>query len=167
MHQYLSHHHAGWTMTTPSHESTCYRHPRWRHEMEPFSALLALYAGNSPVTGEFPSQRPVTRSVDVFFDLCLNKQLSEPSWGWWFGAPSRSLWRHCNANKHFSREVLGSTTRWFLCYWWVCLLTLITPYALYLLIACKHIRLVDLIGDHDMVEVASRKYIIIATKLIQ
>ena len=33
------------------------------------SALLALYAGNSPVTGEFPSQRPVTRSFDVFFDL--------------------------------------------------------------------------------------------------
>ena len=25
--------------------------------------------GNSPVTGEFPSQRPVTRSFDVFFDM--------------------------------------------------------------------------------------------------
>ena len=37
--------------------------------MEVFSALLALCAGNSPVTGEFPSQRPVTRSFDVFFDL--------------------------------------------------------------------------------------------------
>ena len=36
--------------------------------METFSALLALCAGNSPVTGEFPSQRPVTRSFDVFFD---------------------------------------------------------------------------------------------------
>ena len=34
-------------------------------------ALLALWAGNSPVTGEFPSQRPVTRSFDVFFDLRL------------------------------------------------------------------------------------------------
>ena len=43
----------------------------WRHQMETFSALLALCAGNSPVTGEFPSQRPVTRSFDVFFDLCL------------------------------------------------------------------------------------------------
>ena len=30
------------------------------------SALLAICAGNSPVPGEFPSQRPVTRSFDVF-----------------------------------------------------------------------------------------------------
>ena len=37
--------------------------------MEAFSALLALCAGNSPVPGEFPSQRPVTRSFDVIFDL--------------------------------------------------------------------------------------------------
>ena len=37
----------------------------WRHQMETFSALLALCAGNSPVTGEFPSQRPVTRSFDI------------------------------------------------------------------------------------------------------
>ena len=44
----------------------------WRHKMETFSALLAICAGNSPVTGEFPTQRPVTRSFDVFFDLRLN-----------------------------------------------------------------------------------------------
>ena len=43
----------------------------WRHQMEAFSALLALCAGNSPVTGEFSSQRPVTRSFDAFFDLGL------------------------------------------------------------------------------------------------
>ena len=49
----------------------------WRHQMETFSALLALCAGNSPVTGEFPSQRPVTWSFDVFFDLHLNKRLSD------------------------------------------------------------------------------------------
>ena len=48
----------------------------WRHQMETFSTLLALCAGNSPVTGEFPAQRPVTRSFDVFFDLRLNKRLS-------------------------------------------------------------------------------------------
>ena len=60
------------------------------------SALLALCAGNSPVTGEFPSQRPVTRSFDVFFNLRLNKQLSKQSWGWWVETPSRSLWRNCN-----------------------------------------------------------------------
>ena len=40
--------------------------------METFSALLVLCAGNSPATGEFPAQRPVTRSFDVFFDLRLN-----------------------------------------------------------------------------------------------
>ena len=41
--------------------------------METFSALLALCAGNSPVAGEFPSKRPVTRSCGVFFDLRVNK----------------------------------------------------------------------------------------------
>ena len=40
--------------------------------MEKFSALLAISAGKSPVTWEFPAQRPVTRSFDVFFDLRLN-----------------------------------------------------------------------------------------------
>ena len=68
----------------------------WRHQMETFSALLALCEGKSPVTGEFPSQRPVTRSFDVFFDLCLNKRLSKQSRCWWFKTPSCSLWRHCN-----------------------------------------------------------------------
>ena len=45
--------------------------------METFSALLALCVVNSQVNGEFPSQRPVTRSFDVFFDLHLNKRLSK------------------------------------------------------------------------------------------
>ena len=44
----------------------------WPHQMETFFVLRALCAVNSPVTGEFPSQRPVTGSCDVFFDLCLN-----------------------------------------------------------------------------------------------
>ena len=65
----------------------------WRHQMEPFSVLLALCAGNSPVTGEVPSQRPVTRSFDVFFDLRLNKRLSKQSGRRWIETP---LWRHCN-----------------------------------------------------------------------
>ena len=52
--------------------------------------------GESPVNGEFPSQRPVTRSFGVFFDLRLNKRLSKQSWGLWFETPSRPLWRHCN-----------------------------------------------------------------------
>ena len=49
--------------------------------METFSALLTICVGNSPVTGEFPAQRPVTRGFDVFFDLRLKKRLSKPSWG--------------------------------------------------------------------------------------
>ena len=68
----------------------------WRHQMETFSALLTLFAGNSPVIGEFPAQRPVTRSFDVSFHLRLYKRLSKQSWGWWFETPSCSLWRHCN-----------------------------------------------------------------------
>ena len=43
--------------------------PWWRHQMETFSALLAICAGNSAASGEFPVQRPVTRSFDVFFAL--------------------------------------------------------------------------------------------------
>ena len=53
----------------------------WRHQMETFSALLALCEGNPPVTGGFPSQRPGTRSFDIFFDLCLNKRLSKRNAG--------------------------------------------------------------------------------------
>ena len=68
----------------------------WRHQMAIFSALRALCARNSPVTGEFLIQRPVTRSFDVFFDLCLNEWLSKQSWGWWFGVPWRPLCRHSN-----------------------------------------------------------------------
>ena len=60
-----------------------------RHQMETFSALLAICAGNSPVPGELPAQRPVTRSFDIFFDLPLNNRLSKQSWGWWFETLSR------------------------------------------------------------------------------
>ena len=53
--------------------------------------------------GEFPTQRPVTQSFDVFFDLRLNKRLSKQPWGWWFDTPSWSLWRHCDALKYFEQ----------------------------------------------------------------
>ena len=72
---------------------------RWHHQMETFSASLALCAGNSPVTGEFPSQRPVTRSFDVFVDMRLSKRLSKQSKRRWFETPSHPLWRHCNVRK--------------------------------------------------------------------
>ena len=71
--------------------------------METFSALLAICAGNSPVPGEFPAQRSVTRSFDVFFDLRLNKRLSKQSWGWWFEKLSCPLWRHRNAHQTWDR----------------------------------------------------------------
>ena len=68
----------------------------WCHQMEKFSALLAICAENSPVADEFPSQSPVTLSFDVFFDLRLNEWLSKQWWGWWFEMPSRPLWLHFN-----------------------------------------------------------------------
>ena len=74
------------------------------HQMEIFSALLAFCAGNSPVTGEFPAQRPMTRSFDVFY-LHLNKQLSKQSWGWWFETTSRTLWRHCDV---MASQIIGN-----------------------------------------------------------
>ena len=68
--------------------------------------------------GEFPTQRPVTRSFDVFFDLRLNKRLSKHSWGWWFETLSLSLWRHHNVIditfsmclRHANRQKQGVTS---------------------------------------------------------
>ena len=69
--------------------SVCYNFSWWRHQTEIFSALLALCAGNSPVTGEIPSQGPVTRSFEVFFDQRLNQRFSKQSWG-------RGFETHCS-----------------------------------------------------------------------
>ena len=85
----------------------------WRHQMETFSVLLALCARNSPITGEFPSQRPVTRSFDVLFDLHRNKRLSKQSRPRWFETPSRSLWRHSNVN--VKRQNVSYFVDWTLC----------------------------------------------------
>ena len=70
----------------------------WRRQVEIFSVLLALCEGNPPVTGGFPSQMPVTRKFNVFFDLRLDKRLNKQSRRWWFETPSRSYWRWCNEN---------------------------------------------------------------------
>ena len=56
--------------------------------------VTGLLCGEFIGPGEFPEQRPVTRSFDVFF--CLSKQ----SWGGLFETPSRSLWCRCNVNHH-------------------------------------------------------------------
>ena len=76
--------------------------------METFSALLVLCARNSPVIGEFPSQRPETRSFDAFFDLRLNKRLSKQSRSRWFETILRSLWRHCNVNSTPCSQALAT-----------------------------------------------------------
>ena len=71
--------------------------------------------------GEFPAQRPVKRSFDVFFDLSLNKRLSKHSWGWWFEMQSRPLWRYFNVPMFCAMighialvAITGTTTIWLL-----------------------------------------------------
>ena len=98
--------HQFWTFVWGKNATTKKMSTWWRHQMETVSALLVICAGNSPVPGEFPAQRPVTRGFDVFFDLRPNKPLSKQLWSWWFETPSHSLWRHRN-------EVLLYTGRSF------------------------------------------------------
>ena len=62
--------------------------------METFSALLAFCAGNPPVTGGFPAQRPLTRGLDVFFDVRLEKRLNKQWRRRWF----ETLWCPCDVN---------------------------------------------------------------------
>ena len=69
----------------PHHLKPCLQGESW-----------VVFCEIKPVTGEFPAQRPVRRSFDVFFDLRLNKRLSKQSWGWRFETLSGPLWRHCN-----------------------------------------------------------------------
>ena len=83
----------------------------WRHQMETFSALLAICAGNSPVPGEFPTQGPVTRSFDVYFDMRPNKRLSKQWWGWWFETQSCPLWCHRNGYKAACRVSIPSAIK--------------------------------------------------------
>ena len=86
----------------------------WRHRMETFSALLAICVGNSPVSVEFPAQRPVTRSFRVFFDLRPNERLSKHSWGGWLETPSSPLWRHSDTLRKTSCNLLRATpSDWF------------------------------------------------------
>ena len=69
----------------------------WRSGTMMTSSNGIVFRVTGHLCGEFPAQRPVTRSFDVFFDLRLNKRLSKQSWGWWFETPSRPLWCHRNA----------------------------------------------------------------------
>ena len=80
----------------------------WRLQMEAFFALLVLCVGTPHATCGIPSQRPVTRSFDVFFDLRVNKRLSKQSRRRWFETPPSSLWRHCNVPWLLKPEFLAS-----------------------------------------------------------
>ena len=86
------------------HHHDVHQHYRRRHHHNDLIWIYVMMTssnGNvfrvSPVTGEFPAQRPVTRSFDDFFHLHLNEWLSKHWWDWWYKTPSRLLWRHCNA----------------------------------------------------------------------
>ena len=85
---------------------------KWHKQIHPFIYIMmtssngnifrvtGTLCGEFTGPGEFPTQRPVTRSFDVFFDLRLNKRLSKQPWCGWFEMPSWSLWRHCNDIYH-------------------------------------------------------------------
>ena len=98
--------------------------PWWRHKMETFSELLAFCEGNSLVIDVSPpppppphththSQRPLTRNVNIFFGLRLNKRLSQPSKRRCFDTPSRSLWRQNNTppTRLFVEEIWRTSRR--------------------------------------------------------
>ena len=87
--------------------------------METFFASLAFVRGIHRWLVNYPAQRPVTRSFDVFFDLHLNKQLSKQSWCWWFETPWRLLWRHFNDIRGSALDNFGlmlPSTFWNTCY---------------------------------------------------
>ena len=107
---FLIHLHIPWALTTLL-SITAYKynsilfenqHFPWRKPMmtssnENIFRVTDHLCGEFTGPGEFPTQRPVTRSFDVYFDLRPNKWLSKQSWGWWFETLSCSLWRHRNA----------------------------------------------------------------------
>ena len=71
------------------------------------SRVTGHLCGEFTGPGEFPAQRPVTQSFDVFFDLHLNEGLSKQSWGWWFETQCRPLWRHSNVGKRANNLYVG------------------------------------------------------------
>ena len=78
----------------------------WRHQMETFSALLAICAENSPVPGEFPAQRPVTRNLFSLICVWINDWVNNGEAGnlrryrihydvtaMWISGPMQSPWK--------------------------------------------------------------------------
>ena len=76
------------------------------------SQIIGPFWGEPPVTGGFPSQRPMTQSFDVFFDLHLKKWLSEQLRRRWFKTSSHSLWCHINeALRHEPFYIISSSSQ--------------------------------------------------------
>ena len=91
---------------------------RWWNDHMMTSSNRNIFSVTGPLCGEFtshlwiPAQRPVTRSFDVFFDLCLNKRLIKQSWHRWFETPSGSLLRRCNEWKSMNNIVSKPMQCW-------------------------------------------------------
>ena len=67
---------AAWPTNVRCLQGTGSLMPWWSHQMQSIFRVAGPLCGESPVTSEFPSQKPVTRNFDVFFDLRLNKRLN-------------------------------------------------------------------------------------------
>ena len=70
-----------------------------------------IFRVTGPLCGEFPTERPVTRSFDVLFDLRLNKRLSKQSWGWRFETPSRYYDAIVMRTSWFNERSQGESSR--------------------------------------------------------
>ena len=68
----------------------------WLHQMETFSALLAISCREFTGCRWIPFTKASNEEPCCFFDLRLNKRLSKQSRHRWFETPSCSLWRHFN-----------------------------------------------------------------------
>ena len=83
---------------------------KWKHFPRNWPFVRGIH--RSRWIPHIPTQRPVTRIFDVFFDLRLNKRLSKQPWGWWFETLSWSLWRHCNIQLKFRLFNVKRFTCW-------------------------------------------------------
>ena len=68
----------------------------WRHQMETFSAILALCAGTLPVQVDSPHKAQWRGALMVSFICTWINNWVKKTRGWWFETPPWSLWRQCN-----------------------------------------------------------------------
>ena len=83
---------SGWHLAMPF----CDQFSWWRHQMGPFSALLALCVGNSPALVN-SLHNGQWRGVLMFSLICvwINDWVNNHE-NWRFETPPWSLWRQCN-----------------------------------------------------------------------